>query len=349
MPVRGVTISGGSSKGAFAVGILQQLQRDWNVRFDLVSGTSTGALIAPFAVTGRYAQVQEFYSTLSTRAFLEAKSPKDMVKTGSAFGTDGLRQVVDQAFSDDLFAAVRAEAQNGKYMFLTAVNLQSAAVTHFYTGPRRPNNTTDAQMVEITDLRTFRLAALASASQPVLMPLIEIGGSQYGDGGVREVAPLQILVDQGVEELVGVVLTAENEAPDEGRFDGLVQTLKRTLSLMIDDVTVNDIAGAALHHQAVTYLSALRQRVKDRLEGTPHAAAVDAFFDDPAPPNPFRASRLQRLVLFRPQAKLLKDSLKFSQDDMRRMIRLGEAEVQRRFPVGGAGPFAPPPAGGLIA
>ncbi len=44
-----LVFSGGGAKGAFGVGVLWELsRRRFSLRWDIVCGTSTGALIAPF-------------------------------------------------------------------------------------------------------------------------------------------------------------------------------------------------------------------------------------------------------------------------------------------------------------
>lgn len=45
-----LVISGGGSKGAFAVGAIERL-REAGITWDIVVGCSTGALIAPLVVT----------------------------------------------------------------------------------------------------------------------------------------------------------------------------------------------------------------------------------------------------------------------------------------------------------
>ncbi len=45
---RALVISGGGSKGAFAVGIVKRLLENYpNLKFDMYVGTSTGSLIVP--------------------------------------------------------------------------------------------------------------------------------------------------------------------------------------------------------------------------------------------------------------------------------------------------------------
>jgi predicted acylesterase/phospholipase RssA len=45
--MKALVISGGGSKGAFAVGVLKYLFQEKGHEYDIISGTSTGALIAP--------------------------------------------------------------------------------------------------------------------------------------------------------------------------------------------------------------------------------------------------------------------------------------------------------------
>src|SRR5258707_828966 len=65
-----LVISGGGSKGAFAVGVLQHLVLDLGIDFDLVAGTSTGSAIAPLVVTDEVPELVRIYSSVSTADIL---------------------------------------------------------------------------------------------------------------------------------------------------------------------------------------------------------------------------------------------------------------------------------------
>lgn len=323
MPQTGISISGGSSKGAFAVGVLQQLRRNWRITFDMVSGTSTGALVAPFVVTGEYGRVEELYSTLSTRDFLVEQSPGDIVRSGYVFNTEGLAYIIEDVYTQVMFDALVA---SGKQMFITAVQMQSGRVTHFYTGPDAVGSP-DQDVVRIENRQHLLDAILASAMQPVIMRPVTISGMQYVDGGVRETAPIKVLIDNGVEDLISVVLTAENEGGDADQFDNLVSTLSRTIGLFTQEVVLNDIRIAETYNDVVRHLTRLRTRLEttfpDRL------STIADVFDDAS--SPFADVRVINLKVVRPAEKLLEDSLRFSQDDMRRMIRVGENRVEELF------------------
>ena len=50
---RALVVSGGGSKGAYAVGVAKVLMNEGDLTFDVVSGTSTGGLICPFVAAKR--------------------------------------------------------------------------------------------------------------------------------------------------------------------------------------------------------------------------------------------------------------------------------------------------------
>lgn len=325
MTKTGISISGGSSKGAFAVGVLQQLRRNWGITFDMVSGTSTGALVAPFVVTGEYGRVEELYSTLSTSDFLLEQTPGDIVQSGYVFNTEGLTHIMEDVYTQDMFEALEA---SDKQMFITTVQMQSGRVTHFYTGQAEPDRRSpDQDIVRIVNRQHLLDAVRASAMQPVIMSPVSISGMQYVDGGVRETAPIKVLIDNGVEDLISVVLTAENEGGDADDFDDLISTLSRTIGLFTQEITLNDIRIAETYNDVVRHLGRLRTRLETAFPDD--LTTIAGVFEDPS--SPFADVRVINLRVVRPAEKLLRNSLIFSEDDMRRMIRAGEDRVEKLF------------------
>ena len=69
---RAIVISGGGSKGAYAVGVLDKFRKNENrLKFDVFVGTSTGALMAPFLALGKMddlVTVSYTHLTLPTKA-----------------------------------------------------------------------------------------------------------------------------------------------------------------------------------------------------------------------------------------------------------------------------------------
>ena len=62
----GLVISGGGSKGAFAVGVVEVL-REYGYSFDMIAGTSTGALIAPLVAIDDIDTLVKLYTNVSNK------------------------------------------------------------------------------------------------------------------------------------------------------------------------------------------------------------------------------------------------------------------------------------------
>jgi predicted acylesterase/phospholipase RssA len=68
--MKALVISGGGSKGAFAVGVLKYLIGIKGQQYSYIAGTSTGALMAPLAATGEIDKLEDIYTTRNTRDIL---------------------------------------------------------------------------------------------------------------------------------------------------------------------------------------------------------------------------------------------------------------------------------------
>jgi predicted acylesterase/phospholipase RssA len=316
-----LVVSGGSSKGAFAVGVAERLREKLNVEFDLVAGTSTGALMAPLVVTGELTVLEELYSTMSASNVLMLRQPLDIVRTGSVLDASGLRQVIEDVYTD---ARAQTILTSAKQMFITTVSLESGRVTYFHTGPN-PQKDPYCDYVPITDRAALIEAVMASAMQPVLMLPVTIDHATHVDGGVRRTVPIKVTIDNGATDVYAVVLTAENETADQGPMTDLVTILKRTIDLFGQEIVLSEIRQAQLYTDSVNYLAAVENGLKAALPDA--VATIDNALQATQARNPFATAKVVNLHLIRPEDKLLPDSLQFSTADMRRMVRLGRDRV----------------------
>ncbi|MBK9226290.1 MAG: patatin-like phospholipase family protein [Ignavibacteria bacterium] len=62
--MRAVALSGGGDKGAFSVGVLKRLSNKGE-SFDIISGTSTGAPIAPMLAAGEIDEIWNIYKNVA--------------------------------------------------------------------------------------------------------------------------------------------------------------------------------------------------------------------------------------------------------------------------------------------
>ncbi len=100
-----LVISGGGSKGAFAVGVLKAVfQHNPGLTFDMLIGTSTGALIAPLATPDSIALLEQLYTTVTTDNVIEKNNVGNRFLTAdSIFGVGPLGKLIMQYYTDAFF------------------------------------------------------------------------------------------------------------------------------------------------------------------------------------------------------------------------------------------------------
>ncbi|ESQ15014.1 MAG: patatin [Thiohalocapsa sp. PB-PSB1] len=181
-------ISGGGSNGAFGAGLITGWTEAGNrPEFQIVTGISTGALIAPFAFLGPdYDPVlREVYTKFSTRDLAEPRGPYQIIRGDAVTSARPLRQKIADYLNDDLLAEIAAEGRKGRSLLVGTTNLDAGRPVIW-----------DITRIAASDAPNARElihdVILASASIPGVFPpvLIEVeaDGRRYEelhvDGGV---------------------------------------------------------------------------------------------------------------------------------------------------------------------
>ncbi|MFO0805955.1 MAG: patatin-like phospholipase family protein [Gemmataceae bacterium] len=122
-----LSLSGGGSFGAFSAGVLC----GWSARgdrpvFDVVTGISTGALIAPFAFLGQAydCQLKTFYTTLEERDLYKKKPVRGLFGESLADNTR-LAEQVERMLSPQLLAEIAAEHHKGRRLYIGTTAAES--------------------------------------------------------------------------------------------------------------------------------------------------------------------------------------------------------------------------------
>jgi predicted acylesterase/phospholipase RssA len=128
-----LALSGGGSYGAFSAGVLNGWTRtDKRPGFDVVTGVSTGALIAPFAFLGpKYdPDVKKAYTEIRQRDVFALRSVPTIPFRDAVASSSGLRRMVEAAVTDEIMAAVAAEHRKGRRLYVgtTQLNTKKAVV-----------------------------------------------------------------------------------------------------------------------------------------------------------------------------------------------------------------------------
>jgi hypothetical protein len=183
----GLSLSGGGDHGAFGAGFLKGWSKTGSrPTFKVVSGISTGALIAPFALLGSAydGDLEAAYTTVSAADIYKFKSIIGAYWRESLADNHPLEELVHKFVSDEVIDAVAQAHLNGQRLFVGTTNFDAQRPVIWNMG-----------IVAISQHRKaydfFRKILVASAAIPVLFPPVyfevESDGAVYDemhvDGG----------------------------------------------------------------------------------------------------------------------------------------------------------------------
>jgi predicted acylesterase/phospholipase RssA len=127
IPYRALALSGGGSRGAYGAGVLS----GWTARgdrpqFDVVTGVSTGALMATHAFLGPdFDEDIKIYARLTNADVYEKRGFFDIFSKGSAFDTTPLRETLSSFIKEETLDLVAAEHRAGRRLFVGSTNLDA--------------------------------------------------------------------------------------------------------------------------------------------------------------------------------------------------------------------------------
>lgn len=188
-----LALSGGGANGAFGAGFLC----GWTAsgtrpNFRIVTGISTGALIAPLVFLGpEYDGIfKKCYTTVRTKDIMDVQGLLGFGIMPILFGesyasTKPLQKLIAEIANEEVLAAIAREHAKGRRLYIGTTNLDAQRFVIWDMGAIASSGRSDA-------LKLFKKVMLASASIPGAFPPVcfdvEVNGKKYDemhvDGGV---------------------------------------------------------------------------------------------------------------------------------------------------------------------
>ena len=169
-PASYLALSGGSDNGAFGAGVLVAWSEVGDrPQFKLVTGISTGALIAPFAFLGAAydPQLKAVYTTISPEDVYETRGLLSAVFSDALTKTDPLYGLISRYADQQMLDAIAREYQKGRLLFIGTTNLDVQRPVIWNIGAIAASGRPGS-------LELFRKILLASASVPGVFPPVMI-------------------------------------------------------------------------------------------------------------------------------------------------------------------------------
>ncbi|MCZ6512234.1 MAG: patatin-like phospholipase family protein [Alphaproteobacteria bacterium] len=166
-----LVVSGGGGFGAFGAGILNGWTASGNrPNFKIVTGISTGSLIAPFAFLGPDydEQVKDAFTTIKGGSdILIFRGLIKILFSESLADSKPLADIIAGFVDEEFLAKIAREHERGKRLFVGTTNMDSQRFVAWNMGAIATNASPQA-------MQLFRDVLLASASIPVAFPPVMI-------------------------------------------------------------------------------------------------------------------------------------------------------------------------------
>ena len=193
-PVTYLALSSGGSDGAFGAGFLKGLSESHQrPQFTIVSGISTGALMAPFVFLGQGydGTLQDLYTNGYASALVKDVSVLNAVVGNAFVDSDKLGKFIARYIDQGVLDAVAAEHRKGRRLIVVTTNIDQQRSVIWNMGAIADSHAPNA-------LSLFRQVLAASASIPALFPprLIEVesGGRKFQEMHVDGATVRQVYV-----------------------------------------------------------------------------------------------------------------------------------------------------------
>jgi Patatin-like phospholipase len=183
-----LAVSGGGSDGAFGAGLLVGWsEAGTRPKFDLVTGISTGALIAPFAFLGSEydLQLKEVYTNYDANDIARKRPLISALSDASLADASPMAHLIARYVTPDFVGRIAAEHRKGRRLLIGTTHLDAQRPVIWDMGGIAVRD--DQNAIDL-----FRKVMLASASIPGVFPPVLISVEQDGrtfdemhvDGGV---------------------------------------------------------------------------------------------------------------------------------------------------------------------
>lgn len=274
-----LVLSGGGARGAYEAGVMLYLRqglpaalgrRPGDVRFEIISGVSVGAVNACFlAATAHEPETQARrladlwlalrledvfrWSALSLSSVpsyvygqLKAlKRRRVSWRLSDFLYPEAMAQVVRERIDWDRLHA-NVELGHLEALTVTATDLGTGKAVVFVESRRPPSPWSRDPLVEVRYGPVGAEHALASSAIPLLFRPVRIGRSWFSDGSIRQATPIAPALRLGADRLLVVAMryqgVPEAPAPDAGdEVPSTASQLGRVLSALVLDHTDYDL------------------------------------------------------------------------------------------------------------
>lgn len=226
-----LVLSGGGARAAYQVGFLRCLARNFpDLDIPIITGVSSGAINAAFLANhkGTFAEAVEELSGLWLKLTVDQvfcvdtwELIRNVLRWGvrlisggipkvssarSLLDSTPLRKFLEGALlpQGNVIAGIQDNLHNGKLkaFAITGTNYATGQAVTWVMGKEIRMWEHPWRRSEVTEITIDHI--MSSASLPLLVPAVRVGNAWYGDGGIRQSAPLSPAIYLGAKQILAI-------------------------------------------------------------------------------------------------------------------------------------------------
>jgi predicted acylesterase/phospholipase RssA len=270
-----LALSSGGASGAFGAGALAgSTANGTRPEFTVVTGVSTGALVAPFAFLGPSwdEEMTGIFTTGETTGLLQSRGLGALFGS-SVYSDEPLRRLIERYADDAMIAAIAAESAKGRLLLVATTDFDTGEPVIWDLGSIALHGDKNAKPLIQTLL-------LASASVPGMLPPVTVRFRSQGktqtethvDGGVT----LPFFIAPAPEDLPQVAAAGPQSTTVRVIIDGPLRNIPRPTHANAFAIFSRSLS-AGLSHVTRAQLESTMEAVRQRGISVEYAAIPASY------------------------------------------------------------------------
>lgn len=242
----GICFAGGGIKGAAHIGAIKALKEE-NLKFDYISGTSSGSIIATLYAAGYSSdEMLKFFKKYAKKIkYVDPKNilillinlfiKRKIVIKGFNEGT-----IIERLLNKELNKKnIKNISDIKKELLIPSIDINTGEINVFISKENRAKYLDN--IIYINNINIGK-AVRASCSYPVVFSPCKIEGKQLVDGGLRENVPWKLTKEKGADKVLSIIF--DEEKNKKNYCKNILEVASNSLGILCHEISNYDLEGA---------------------------------------------------------------------------------------------------------
>lgn len=242
----GICFSGGGIKGAAHIGAIKALEEE-NFKFNYISGTSSGSIIATLYAAGYSSdEMLKFFKKYAKKIkYVDPKNilillinlfiKRKIVIKGFNEGT-----IIERLLNKELNKKnIKNISDIKKELLIPSIDINTGEINVFISKENRAKYLDN--IIYINNVNIGK-AVRASCSYPVVFSPCKIDGKQLVDGGLRENVPWKLTKEKGADKVLSIIF--DEEKNKKNYCKNILEVASNSLGILCHEISNYDLEGA---------------------------------------------------------------------------------------------------------